>query len=226
MVHDEGQLPTMGKKNGFQLFPTGIPVVKRLMDLLLTVPGLILVSPILIIVAILVRWRLGSPVLFRQTRPGYRSQRFDVYKFRTMVDSRDEHGKLLPDKQRLSKLGQFLRSFSLDELPEFFNVLRGEMSLVGPRPLLIQYLERYSPEQARRHDVLPGITGWAQVNGRNALTWEDKFGYDVWYVDHWSFGLDLKILGITLWKVLTREGISQPGHATAEEFIGSEDRRD
>jgi sugar transferase EpsL len=198
-----------------KLFPAGIPKAKRLLDLLLTLPGLVLISPILLIIAILVRWRLGSPVLFRS-----------VYKFRTMTDTRNESGQLLTDKERLSKLGQFLRSFSLDELPELFNVLRGEMSLVGPRPLLVQYLERYSAEQARRHDVLPGMTGWAQVNGRNALTWGDKFRFDVWYVDHWSFGLDLKILGITLWKALTREGISQPGHATAEEFLGSGEQGD
>jgi lipopolysaccharide/colanic/teichoic acid biosynthesis glycosyltransferase len=209
-----------------KLFPAGIPKAKRLLDLLLTLPGLVLISPILLIIAILVRWRLGSPVLFRQTRPGYKGQLFSVYKFRTMTDTRNESGQLLTDKERLSKLGQFLRSFSLDELPELFNVLRGEMSLVGPRPLLVQYLERYSAEQARRHDVLPGMTGWAQVNGRNALTWGDKFRFDVWYVDHWSFGLDLKILGITLWKALTREGISQPGHATAEEFLGSGEQGD
>jgi lipopolysaccharide/colanic/teichoic acid biosynthesis glycosyltransferase len=209
-----------------KLFPAGIPKAKRLLDLLLTLPGLVLISPILLIIAILVRWRLGSPVFFRQTRPGYKGQLFSVYKFRTMTDTRNESGQLLTDKERLSKLGQFLRSFSLDELPELFNVLRGEMSLVGPRPLLVQYLERYSAEQARRHDVLPGMTGWAQVNGRNALTWGDKFRFDVWYVDHWSFGLDLKILGITLWKALTREGISQPGHATAEEFLGSGEQGD
>lgn len=205
-----------------RLFPVGVPVAKRLLDLVLTIPGLVLASPILLISALLVRWRLGSPVLFRQLRPGYKNRVFAVYKFRTMTDQHDEAGKLLPDEERLGKLGQFLRSFSLDELPELFNVLRGEMSLVGPRPLLVQYLERYTPEQARRHDVLPGITGWAQVNGRNALTWEDKFRFDVWYVDHWSIWLDLKILVITLWKWLTREGISQPGHATAEEFMGSE----
>jgi sugar transferase EpsL len=216
----------MHEMSAIKLFPSGIPKVKRLLDLILTLPGLVLISPILLIIAILIRWRLGSPVLFRQTRPGYKSQLFAVYKFRTMTDTRNESGKLLPDKERLRKLGQFLRSFSLDELPELFNVLRGEMSLVGPRPLLVQYLERYSAEQARRHDVLPGMTGWAQVNGRNALTWEDKFRFDVWYVDHWSFGLDLKILGITLWKAVTREGISQPGHATAEEFFGSGEQGD
>ncbi|TFH34462.1 MAG: sugar transferase [Anaerolineales bacterium] len=195
---------------------------KRLLDLVLSTLGLILASPILLVVAVLVRWRLGSPVLFRQVRPGLHGQLFAVYKFRTMTAAHDQQGMLLPDAQRLGPLGQFLRSFSLDELPELFNVLRGEMSLVGPRPLLVQYLERYSPEQARRHNMLPGMTGWAQVNGRNALDWEDKFAFDVWYVDHWSIGLDIKILGLTLWKVLSREGISQPGHPTAEEFMGSE----
>lgn len=173
------------------------------------------------IVAVLVRIVHGKPVLFRQNRPGYQSSLFTVYKFRTMNNARDKQGNLLPDEQRLTRLGRFLRSSSLDELPELFNVLRGEMSLVGPRPLFKHYLERYSPEQARRHEVLPGITGWAQVNGRNALDWEEKFRLDVWYVDNWSFGLDLKILLLTLWKVIKREGISQPGHATAEEFMGS-----
>ena len=226
MMANGDHTPELHEVSTMKLFPEGIAKAKRLLDLFLTLPGLVFISPILLIIAVLVRWRLGSPVLFKQTRPGYKGQLFAVYKFRTMNDTRDEFGNLLPDEQRLSKLGQFLRSFSLDELPELFNVLRGEMSLVGPRPLLVQYLERYSAEQARRHDVLPGMTGWAQVNGRNALTWEDKFGFDVWYVDHWSFGFDLKILGITLWKALTREGISQPGHATAEEFFGSGEQGD
>lgn len=217
-----GHPPESARKAKTGVFPAGIPLSKRLLDLLITLPGLVLVSPLLLIIAVLVRWKLGSPVLFSQVRPGYHGQLFAVYKFRSMMDTRDETGAHLPDAQRLGRLGRFLRSFSLDELPELFNVLRGEMSLVGPRPLLVQYLERYSPEQARRHEVLPGITGWAQVNGRNALTWEDKFKFDVWYVDHWSFWLDLKILLMTLWKVLTREGISQPGHATAEEFMGTE----
>ncbi len=217
-----GHPPESARKVKTGVFPAGIPLSKRLFDLLITLPGLVLASPLLLIIAVLVRWKLGSPVLFSQVRPGYHGQLFAVYKFRSMMDARDETGAHLPDAQRLGRLGRFLRSFSLDELPELFNVLRGEMSLVGPRPLLVQYLERYSPEQARRHEVLPGITGWAQVNGRNALTWEDKFKFDVWYVDHWSFWLDLKILLMTLWKVLTREGISQPGHATAEEFMGTE----
>jgi lipopolysaccharide/colanic/teichoic acid biosynthesis glycosyltransferase len=201
-----------------------IPLSKRIFDLFLTIPGLILLSPILLIVAVLVRIVHGKPIFFTQVRPGFRGELFTVYKFRTMTDQRDDNGELLPDEQRLTSLGRFLRTASLDELPELFNVLRGEMSLVGPRPLLIQYLDRYSPEQARRHDVLPGITGWAQVNGRNALTWEDKFRLDVWYVDNWSLWLDIKILALTLWKVIKREGISQPGHATAEEFMGDQDR--
>lgn len=225
-MKSDDQPPELHEVSTIKLFPAGIPKSKRLLDLLLTLPGLVLISPILLMIALVVRWRLGSPVLFKQTRPGYKGQLFAVYKFRSMTDTRDGFGTLLPDKERLNKLGLFLRSFSLDELPELFNVLRGEMSLVGPRPLLVQYLERYSAEQARRHDVLPGMTGWAQVNGRNALTWEDKFSFDVWYVDHWSFWFDLKILGITLWKALTREGISQPGHATAEEFLGSGEQGD
>ncbi len=201
-----------------------VPLSKRIFDLVLTIPGLFLISPILFFVAILVRIVHGKPIFFTQVRPGFRGELFTVYKFRTMTDQRDENGELLTDEQRLTTLGRFLRTTSLDELPELFNVLRGEMSLVGPRPLLIQYLDRYSPEQARRHDVLPGITGWAQVNGRNALTWGDKFRLDVWYVDNWSLWLDIKILALTLWKVIKREGISQPGHATAEEFMGDQDR--
>lgn len=156
----------------------------------------------------------------RQTRPGRQARPFTVYKFRTMTDARDANGQLRPDADRLTKFGRFLRSTSLDELPELFNVLKGDMSLVGPRPLLMQYLARYTPEQARRHAVRPGITGWAQVNGRNALTWEQKFELDVWYVDHVSFLLDVKIIILTVWKTLKREGISQPGRATMEEFMG------
>ncbi|GAB4485025.1 MAG: sugar transferase [Anaerolineales bacterium] len=203
------------------MFPAGIPPCKRIFDLLLSALGLVILSPVLLLVAILVRIYHGSPVIFTQKRPGFKGTPFYIYKFRTMTDSCDENGNLLPDAQRLTRLGRFLRSSSLDELPELFNVLRGEMSVVGPRPLLMQYLARYSPEQARRHDVLPGITGWAQVNGRNALTWEDKFRLDVWYVDNWSLWLDVKIILLTVWKVFKREGISQPGHATAEEFMGS-----
>ena len=204
------------------LFPKGIPPSKRLFDLLLTIPGLILFSPVILLVTLLVRIQHGSPILFAQVRPGYKGKLFTLRKFRTMTESRDAQGHLLPDAERITSLGHFLRASSLDELPELLNVLKGEMSLVGPRPLLVEYLERYSPEQARRHNVLPGITGWAQVNGRNALTWEEKFELDVWYVDHWSLWLDLKILGMTAAKVIRREGISQPGHATAEIFRGSD----
>jgi sugar transferase EpsL len=194
---------------------------KRALDLALTVPGLLVLSPVLGMVGLLVRRQHGAPVLFRQARPGQGGQLFTLLKFRTMTDQRDAQGALLPDDQRLTAFGQFLRRTSLDELPELVNVLRGDMSLVGPRPLLTQYLDRYSPEQARRHEVRPGITGWAQINGRNALSWEEKFALDVWYVDHASFWLDLKILALTMWKVLRREGISQDGHATMPEFLGT-----
>jgi lipopolysaccharide/colanic/teichoic acid biosynthesis glycosyltransferase len=193
------------------------------MDLVLTIPGIVILSPLLLFVALLVEVSFGIPVIFRQKRPGFQSKPFWVYKFRTMTNAHDAQDNLLPDSQRITRFGHFLRSTSLDELPELFNVLRGEMSLVGPRPLLMQYLERYSPEQARRHEVLPGITGWAQINGRNALTWEEKFNLDVWYVDHWSFWLDIKIMLLTVVKVLHREGINQPGQATAEEFMGNHD---
>lgn len=171
--------------------------------------------------AIAVLISLGSPVLFRQQRPGLNGRPFVLLKFRTMTNACDAHGNLLPDEERFTRFGRFLRRTSLDELPEFFNVLKDDMSLVGPRPLLMQYLVRYSPEQARRHEVKPGITGWAQVNGRNALTWEQKFEHDVWYVDNQSLRLDLKIIALTIWKIIKREGISQPGQATMEEFKGS-----
>ena len=205
-------------------FPKGVPTTKRLFDLILTIPGLIILSPLILIVAVLVRIKHGSPIVFSQVRPGYHGKLFTLRKFRTMTEANDPQGNLLPDEDRLTALGRFLRGSSLDELPELLNVLKGEMSLVGPRPLLVQYLERYAPEQARRHDVLPGMTGWAQINGRNAITWEDKFKLDVWYVDHWSLLLDIQILVQTFVKVIKREGISQPGHATAEEFMGSPDR--
>jgi sugar transferase EpsL len=198
-----------------------VPAIKRLFDLLLAVPGLILLSPVIVAIALVILIADGSPVLFQQERPGRGGKLFKLYKFRSMRSAVDRQGNPLPDEKRLYPAGKFLRSLSLDELPELWNVVRGEMSLVGPRPLLAAYLERYTPEQARRHAVLPGITGWAQINGRNTLTWEDKFRLDVWYVDHGSFGLDLKILALTLWKVIKREGISQEGHATAEEFKGS-----
>jgi sugar transferase EpsL len=203
-----------------RLFPPGVPLSKRLLDLGLTVPGFLLISPLLAVLALLV-WALhGRPILFRHVRPGLRAEPFTLFKFRTMRDLRTADGRLMPDIVRLTPFGRFLRSFSLDELPELVNVLRGDMSLVGPRPLLVEYLGRYTPEQARRHEVLPGMTGWAQVNGRNALTWEQKFSYDVWYVDHRSVGLDLRVLALTMVKALSREGISQPGHATSEEFLG------
>jgi len=205
------------------MFPKGIPLTKRFLDLTLTIISVIFLSPFLILLTLLVWIIQGRPILFSQKRPGLHGKPFINYKYRTMTLDRDEKGRLLPDAERLTKLGLFLRSTSLDELPELFNVFRGEMSIVGPRPLLMRYLERYSPEQARRHEVLPGMTGWAQINGRNTLTWEDKFRFDVWYVDNWSLALDIKILFLTFWKVLLREGISQPGYATAEEFMGSED---
>ncbi len=194
---------------------------KRAFDLLLTIPGLMVISPLLLLLFLLIRWRLGSPVLFRQVRPGLHGRIFVMYKFRTMTDARDESGQLLPDHIRLTPLGRFLRSSSLDELPELLNVLRGEMSLVGPRPLLERYLPLYTQEQSRRHQVLPGITGWAQVNGRNAIDWETKFQLDVWYVDHCTLFLDLFILYKTLKKVIVREGISAQQHATMPEFTGS-----
>ncbi|MGB9739501.1 sugar transferase [Chloroflexus sp.] len=194
---------------------------KRLLDLMIVIPALIVLAPVMVLIAILVRINLGPGIFFRQQRPGLHGRPFTMLKFRTMTNARDAQGNLLPDEQRLTRFGRFLRSTSLDELPELFCVLRGEMSLVGPRPLLMQYLDRYTPEQRRRHEVLPGITGLAQINGRNALSWEAKFAYDVYYVDHLSLWLDLKILALTCWKVLQREGISQPGHATAEEFRGS-----
>lgn len=206
--------------------PRKIPVSKRLFDLILAMLGLIILSPVLLTIAILVRVKLGQPVLFRQQRPGYRGVPFFVYKFRTMNEARGSQGNLLPDAERLTKLGRILRAASLDELPEMVNILKGEMSWVGPRPLLMKYLELYTSEQARRHEVLPGITGWAQINGRNTLTWEEKFNLDVWYVDHWSFWLDIKIIWLTLWKVVKREGINQPGQATAEEFTGSQSYAD
>jgi sugar transferase EpsL len=194
---------------------------KRLFDWLIALLALVILSPVLLVVALVVRRKLGVPVLFRQPRPGLHGQPFTVYKFRTMTDVRDAAGRLLPDAERLTKFGRFLRSTSFDELPELLNVLKGEMSLVGPRPLLMQYLERYTPEQARRHEVRSGITGWAQINGRNAITWEQKFELDVWYVDHVSFVLDIRIMALTVWKIFKREGVNQPGQATMQEFKGT-----
>ena len=199
--------------------------IKRLFDLTIALSSVILLTPIFVLIGFFVRIRIGSPVLFRQRRPGLHGKPFTIYKFRTMTDKRDEDGNLLPDSDRLTKLGRFLRKTSMDELPELFNVIKGDMSIVGPRPLLMQYLDRYTPEQARRHEVKPGITGWAQVNGRNAISWEDKFKLDVWYVDNWSIWLDVKIIAMTIWKILKREGINQPGQATAEEFFGENSRK-
>lgn len=200
--------------------------MKRLTDLILASLALILLSPVMAVVALLVRLNMGRGVLFRQARPGLQGQPFEIIKFRTMKNTLDKDGQPLPDSQRLTRLGRFLRSSSLDELPELVNVLKGEMSLVGPRPLLMQYIERYSPRQARRHEVKPGLTGWAQVNGRNALTWEKRFELDVWYVDNHNLLLDLKIMVMTVAKVFSREGISQPGQATMSEFLGSNDKKE
>lgn len=196
--------------------------MKRCFDLILVFLSASFWIPLLLILAGLVRVRMGAPVFFTQPRPGRHGEVFHLMKFRTMTDARDASGNLLPDKDRLTPFGRFLRSTSLDELPELINVIKGEMSLVGPRPLLVHYLERYTPEQARRHEVRPGITGWAQINGRNALSWEEKFKLDVWYVDNHSVGLDLKILFLTVWKILKREGISAQGEATMPEFMGNQ----
>jgi sugar transferase EpsL len=195
--------------------------VKRALDIVLSLFALLVISPVLVVLAIMVRVQVGRPIIFTQMRPGLHGHPFRLFKFRTMTDARDAHGNLAPDEERLSKFGRFLRSTSLDELPELWNVIKGDMSLVGPRPLLLEYLDLYNSEQARRHEVRPGITGWAQVNGRNALTWEDKFKLDVWYVDNQSLWLDLKILVMTLAKVIRREGVSHAGHATMEKFRGS-----
>ena len=196
-------------------------MLKRLFDLLLASVAIIIFSPLILAIALALRFTIGNPVIWRQERPGLKGRPFTIFKFRTMSNERGPDGTLLPDAQRLGKLGVFLRRTSLDELPELMNVLGGEMSWVGPRPLLMQYLDRYTPEQRRRHDVKPGITGWAQINGRNAITWEQKFALDVWYVDNHSFWLDLKILCLTVWKVLKCEGISEPGQATMSEFLGT-----
>jgi len=196
--------------------------LKRFVDIIGALGVMALLCPLFGAIAALVQMRLGKPVLFRQQRPGFHGKPFALLKFRTMTNACDAQNRLLPDAERLTPLGRFLRRTSLDELPTFFNVLCGEMSLVGPRPLLMQYLDRYTPEQMRRHDVRPGITGWAQINGRNAISWEEKFSLDIWYVDHQSLWLDLKILLLTVWKVLKREGISQKGYATMPEFMGSQ----
>lgn len=196
-------------------------MLKRIFDILVAAISLLLLSPVILILAWLVRRSLGSPVFFRQTRPGLRGKSFEMVKFRTMRDAYDEHGKPLPDSERMTSFGRLLRATSLDELPELWNVVKGEMSLVGPRPLLMEYLPLYTVEQARRHSVRPGLTGWAQVNGRNAISWEEKFALDVWYVDNQSFVLDLKILWMTVVRVLKRDGINSAGEVTASKFTGT-----
>jgi len=197
-----------------------MPFSKRLFDFTFALLALIILSPIILVTAILVRIFLGAPILFKQQRPGYKGRPFFIYKFRSMTNRLTRNGSLLSDAERLTRFGHLLRSLSLDELPELFNILRGEMSFVGPRPLLMEYLPLYSPEQARRHDVVPGLTGWAQVNGRNAIDWPTRFKMDVWYVDNWSFWLDIRIIFLTVWKVISREGVNQEGQSTVEYFKG------
>ena len=197
-------------------------LVKRFCDVFVSLVLLVLLTPLLVIVALLVRIKLGSPVLFKQSRPGLNCQLFTMFKFRTMISrTHDEQGNQLPDDKRLTPFGLWLRATSLDELPELLNVLGGQLSLVGPRPLMVKYLDRYTPEQNRRHEAKPGITGWAQVNGRNNMSWEQKFDYDLWYVDHQSFWLDSKILAMTAWQVIRRSDIAKDGHATVDEFFGT-----
>lgn len=198
--------------------------MKRLFDFMVSFIALFVLWPIIAVVALLVRWKIGSPVLFKQPRPGFKGEVFHVYKFRTMTDARDAQGELLPDEVRLTSFGKLMRKLSLDELPQLWNVLKGDMSFVGPRPLLVEYLPLYNERQARRHDIRPGITGWAQVNGRNAISWEQKFEYDVWYVENRSLWLDFKILLLTVKKVFVSEGISAEGHVTIEKFKGDKGR--
>ena len=195
--------------------------MKRVFDFIVSFGLAICFLPITLIVAILIYIKIGSPVIFRQERPGLHGKPFYIYKFRTMTNAVDQTGKLLPDEKRITGFGKLLRKLSLDELPQLLNVIQGDLSLVGPRPLLMEYLPLYNSEQARRHDVKPGITGWAQINGRNAISWEEKFKLDIWYVDHYSFYLDMKILWMTVVKVVKREGVSQKGHVTMEKFRGS-----
>jgi len=194
--------------------------LKRGLDVAMSLGGLCTTAPLMAAISVAVRLSMGSPAVFQQERPGLHGRPFRLFKFRTMSSQKDPQGKLLPDEQRLTSVGRFLRATSLDELPQFYNVLRGEMSFVGPRPLMMAYLQRYSPEQARRHDVRPGITGWAQIHGRNTLSWDEKFSLDTWYVDHWNLLLDFKIMAMTVRKVFLREGISSAGHATMPEFLG------
>lgn len=195
--------------------------VKRILDIISSLLAIIVLSPLLAVTSVLVKTKLGSPVIFKQERPGKDEKIFTLMKFRTMTDARDENGELLPDEVRLTKFGKFLRSTSIDELPELFNILKGDMSVIGPRPLLVQYIPRYNEHQHRRHEVRPGLSGWAQVNGRNAISWEEKFDYDVEYVDNYSFLMDVKILFMTIMNVLKREGISSQTSVTMEEFMGS-----
>ena len=201
-------------------------MLKRTFDIFASLCGLILLSPVIAIVAWQISRKLGSPVLFRQLRPGKDGKPFKMIKFRTMLDALDAEGNPLPDAERMTPFGSFLRSSSLDELPELWNVLKGDMSLVGPRPLLMEYLPLYSAEQLRRHEVRPGVTGWAQVNGRNSISWDSKFKLDIWYVDHQSFWLDIKILYLTVLKVVVRDGVNQEGEATMSVFTGNEDKDD
>ncbi|MBD2184932.1 sugar transferase [Planktothrix sp. FACHB-1355] len=196
-------------------------LIKYVLDRLFAALALVVFSPFIVFVAIAIYLRMGRPIVFTQARPGKDGHIFTFYKFRTMTDDRDADGNLLPDVQRITAIGKFLRQTSLDELPQLWNVLKGDMSFVGPRPLLVEYLERYSPEQARRHDVMPGITGWAQINGRNSISWSEKFKLDVWYVDNWSLWLDLKILFLTIWKVVKKDGINQSAQDTMEKFMGN-----
>ena len=207
------------KRNGK---PT--PLIKRVFDVLFSLIAVIILSPVLIVVSIVLVISDGFPVFFTQTRPGKNGSPFELHKFRTMKAGLKKNDELSADGNRITKFGNILRITSLDELPELFNVLKGEMSIVGPRPLLMQYLGRYSDEQSKRHEVLPGITGWAQINGRNAISWEEKFRLDVWYVDHWTFQLDIRIILQTIWKVIKGEGISQPGRATMDEFMGNAEK--
>ncbi|WP_448920233.1 sugar transferase [Eubacterium sp.] len=200
--------------------------IKRILDIISSLLAIIILSPLLAVTAVLVKTKLGSPVLFRQERPGKDEKIFTLMKFRTMTDERDENGELLPDEVRLTKFGKFLRSTSIDELPELFNILKGDMSVIGPRPLLVEYIPRYNEHQHRRHEVRPGLSGWAQVNGRNTVSWEDKFDMDVHYVDNYSFAMDVKILFMTVLNVLKREGISSETSATMEVFMGTPGREE
>ena len=196
-------------------------LIKTIGDRFVAALALLLLSPLILLVAILIRLQMGAPIIFTQARPGKDGKVFQFCKFRTMTDGRDSDGKLLPDMERLTPLGEFLRQTSLDELPQLWNVFRGDMSFIGPRPFIAAYLERYTPEQARRHDVAPGITGWAQINGRNSITWEEKFELDLWYIDHWSLWLDLKILWLTVFKIISKEGVDEDNNTTSTEFMGT-----